>query len=154
MFSRSSSNNSSKAPPPPTRSVAPSIISEGSKVQGDFSSPGDIQVDGTIEGNVRCQSVVVGEHGAVHGEVAVERADIHGTVIGQISAEEVTLARSARIEGDVRHKVISIEAGARIHGRCIPVDANVNSGDALSLPRSSEAETLEVKDSEAEQLVV
>ncbi len=134
MFSK----GSSKPPPAPPRSVAPSIISEGSKVHGDFASPGDIQVDGTIEGNIRCQSVVVGEHGAVTGEVQVERADIHGTVVGQITAEEVTLTRSARIEGDVRHKVISIEAGARIHGRCIPIDATP-AQETLSLPRNGAA---------------
>ena len=45
---------------------------------------------------------------------------IAGTVRGTITAREVVILRTARIEGDVAYDALTIEQGARLEGRLNP----------------------------------
>ncbi len=61
--------------------------------------------------------LVIGEQGSVAGEVKAETVSVLGTVKGQITAQAVALARTARILGDITHDTLSVEAGAYVEGR-------------------------------------
>ena len=44
------------------------IISQGTKIVGDFNSQGDFRIDGTVEGNIKTTGkVVVGKEGFIKG---------------------------------------------------------------------------------------
>ena len=97
--------------------TAPSIISANLHIVGNLKTEGEIQVDGTIEGNVSSQSLTVGEKAKVMGEIVAEEAHIHGEVSGKIRARVLQLARTATVVGDIWHEVLAIESGDYIEGQ-------------------------------------
>ena len=100
----------------PTNS-APSIIGSDVTIKGDITTLGEIQLDGTIEGDVRSASVTIGEHGAVQGVVTAEEVVVKGTVNGQIKGRNIRLEKTAKVRGDLFHETLSVEAGAFIEGK-------------------------------------
>ncbi len=134
MFSRSSSktNNGSaqvsQVSTPMVKSndaakpVPPSIISTDLRMVGDLSSKGEIHVDGAVEGDIRCQVLVIGQSGAVTGEIVADTVRVHGTLTGQIRSRSVFLAATARVVGDVSHESLAIEPGAFLEGHCGRMD--------------------------------
>lgn len=108
--------------------VAPSIISANLRVTGDLDSDGDIQIDGYVEGDVRSNSVTVGEHAVVSGGINADIVNVSGTVKGQIHGKVVQLTSTAKVTGDIVHESLAIDAGAFIQGLCRHVDT-VNRSD-------------------------
>ncbi|MGB0694151.1 MAG: bactofilin family protein [Rhodospirillaceae bacterium] len=96
----------------------PSIISADLTVTGDLLSAGEIQIDGRVEGDIRCASLIIGISGAVTGEITSDSIRIHGTVNGQVVSKSVFLASTARMVGDVSHESLAIEPGAFMEGHC------------------------------------
>ncbi len=100
------------------KAAVPSIISKQLVVHGNLTTDGDIQVDGTIEGDIKTSVLTIGEGGTVKGAVVADTVTVSGTVDGQIRAKAVTLSRTARMQGDIWHESLAIEAGARFEGSC------------------------------------
>lgn len=95
---------------------APSIISTDLKIEGNVDTSGDLQVEGHIIGNVHAHLLTVGENALIEGEIFADDATIHGRVKGTLRGLKVRLSSSARVEGDIIHKTISIESGAHFEG--------------------------------------
>ena len=94
-----------------------SVIGDAATIVGDLTSEGEIEVQGTVEGNIRSRRVKVGEGGQVHGEIVAEAVDIRGLVEGPVVAAIVAVARTARVIGHITHRELSIEPGAYLEGR-------------------------------------
>ena len=103
---------------------APSIISADLKVIGDLTCSGDIQIDGTIEGDVKSKTVTVGEGAQINGSISAETVNIRGSVSGETRATTVLVSKSARVEGDIVHEHLSIESGAYLDGYCRRMDTS------------------------------
>jgi cytoskeletal protein CcmA (bactofilin family) len=104
------------------REATPSILSTDLKVIGNLECAGDIQVEGRIEGDIRSQSVTVGEGADIRGSISAERVRIGGTVQGEISAPVITIAKSAKVRGDIVHETLTVEAGAYVEGQVRRLD--------------------------------
>jgi cytoskeletal protein CcmA (bactofilin family) len=104
------------APAAPKPKPAPSILSSDITITGNLKSSGDIQIEGTVEGDVRSQVVIVGESATVRGEVVAEEVVVHGRVVGRLRGVKIRLSATARVEGDIVHKTIAIENGAHFEG--------------------------------------
>ena len=98
--------------------LALSYLAEDVEIAGDIFSDGEIQVDGTMSGNIRCRRFLLGEKARFAGSVMCSEGVVLGEVSGDVRAGSLTLAETARIEGDVLYETLVIEAGARIDGRC------------------------------------
>jgi cytoskeletal protein CcmA (bactofilin family) len=96
----------------------PSIISASLRIVGNLVSDGDIQVDGTVDGDVQSRSLTVSQGAAVNGGIAADSVRIDGAVNGHIRASNVMLGPTARVLGDIIHTSLVIEAGAFIEGHC------------------------------------
>lgn len=108
----------------PNRSAAntPSIIGGDVQLKGNLITTGEVQFDGRMEGDLHCGSLTIGESAEVTGSVVAETVIIHGRLKGTIRARRVRLERTAKVQGDVWHEIISIEAGAHIEGQFVHVD--------------------------------
>jgi len=102
----------------------PSIIGTSMRVAGDLHSEGSVQIEGVIEGDVRCAEVTVGREATIRGQIHAETANIHGNVDGEICAQRVTLSSTARVVGDIVHEEVAIEAGAYVEGSCCAATRN------------------------------
>jgi cytoskeletal protein CcmA (bactofilin family) len=99
-------------------STVPSFIGADLKIVGDLSREGDIQVDGTVEGNIRSRTVTVIEGAQIQGSISAESVRISGTVSGQIEATSVVISRTAKVVGDIIHQTLEVEAGGYLEGNC------------------------------------
>lgn len=94
----------------------PSIISAALRLKGNVECEGVVHVDGAIDGDVRCDSLTVGETGSVDGHICASEVEVRGTVKGSVQARRVLVKASARIAGDVTHERLIVERGAAISG--------------------------------------
>ncbi len=97
--------------------MAPSIIGEDLTVAGNVLSRGEVQVDGQIQGDVHCSSLIVGEKAQITGGIVAEDVVVRGRVMGSVRGNRVTLQASSHVEGDVFHKSLAIEQGAFFEGK-------------------------------------
>ena len=97
-------------------SGVPSIISPDLKITGDLISDGDIQLNGTLVGDIKTGSLTIGESAHVEGKVSAKEIRISGQVTGEVMAADVTLTKSAKISGDIIHENLTIETGADVEG--------------------------------------
>ncbi len=95
---------------------APSILSSDLTVTGNLVTSGDIQIEGTVEGDIRAHLLTVGEGATVKGECVADDVVVNGRVVGCVRGLKVRLTASARVEGDIIHKTIAIESGAHFEG--------------------------------------
>ena len=97
------------------------IISPSTRVKGDFSSNGDIRVDGYLEGTVNTSGkVVVGKDGQIVGKLECTSAYFEGAFQGEMKIENtLTLKASAKIEGDVVTEKLMVEPGAIFNVSCV-----------------------------------
>lgn len=93
-----------------------SVLSSDLHVTGNMKTTGDIQVEGTVEGDIRAHMLVIGESATVKGEVVADDVVINGRIVGCVRGIKVRLTSSARVEGDIIHKTIAIESGAHFEG--------------------------------------
>src|ERR1700742_327264 len=69
--------------------AGPSIISADVKMTGSIVSPGELDINGHIEGDVRASALTIGDTGAVKGECVAESVVVRGTVEGRIRGRKV-----------------------------------------------------------------
>ena len=67
---------------------------------------------------------MITESGAVEGEIVAKAVRVSGQLTGTIQAGSVTLTPSARVQGDITHDILAIEAGAQLDGQCKRNGAN------------------------------
>jgi cytoskeletal protein CcmA (bactofilin family) len=108
----------SKRSGPMKTAGVPSIISSDMVLRGNMTSTGEVQLDGSIEGDIRAGMLIVGEKATVRGEIVCEAVTVRGRVEGGIRAKTVSLAATAHILGDILHSSLSVEAGAHFEGQC------------------------------------
>ena len=96
--------------------VTPSIIASDVKITGDLITEGDIQMDGTVVGDVKSRTLTIGEDAQVEGSIAAKDLRVFGAVVGQVEAESVALSKNAKVMGDITHHNLSIEQGATLEG--------------------------------------
>lgn len=134
MRNTSSDISSSTPPPRNAQPVAPvkakpaaSIISTDLVIKGNLKTAGNIQVQGTVEGDIRAHLLTISESATVKGEIIADDLVIDGCVIGRVRGLKVRLTSTADVRGDIIHKTIAIESGARFEGSVTRQDDPLNS---------------------------
>lgn len=80
-------------------------------------SKGKIRVEGSIQGDVLGTEVVIGDVGKVEGVVSGDIVKVFGVIMGTIRGVQVEIEAGAKVEADVHHHTLSVDAGAQIEGR-------------------------------------
>ena len=93
------------------------VIAKGLKIVGIVAAEGLVEVNGQIEGELRCSSLVIARGAHVTGTIVAERVVVDGKVEGPIHGGEVLLKSQAYVVGDIHHKSLAIEKGAYFEGR-------------------------------------
>ncbi len=105
-----------------------SVLSADLHVTGNIKTTGDIQVEGTIEGDIRAHLLTIGESATIKGEVVADDVVVNGRIVGRVRGLKVRLTATARVEGDIIHKTIAIESGAHFEGSVQRQDDPLNGG--------------------------
>jgi len=92
--------------------IGPDVV-----VTGNITTSGQLHIDGKVEGDVRCASLIQGESGAISGNIEAEEATLAGLVDGGVSAGNLMAEASVRITGDVLYETLTVASGAQVDGR-------------------------------------
>lgn len=97
------------------------IIAEGVKVEGDFTSNGNVVIEGMVHGNVAATgNVVVGPNAVIDADLSAQNLQMSGQIKGNVRVEDkVEMAASSVLEGDLTTHVLSVAAGATINGKIV-----------------------------------
>lgn len=135
------------------------IIAASVKVEGDFSSQGNVLIEGMVEGSLRTErDLRVGERAVISADVHAANAVVAGEIRGNLNvAERLELESTARVLGDVRTKVLVVTSGAMINGRiAMGAEAAVVEKKVRVAPKAAEApavvEALKAAKAAAEEL--
>ena len=84
------------------------------EIKGTVKFNHDLIVDGKIEGDIQSSgNLTIGENARIKAEIKTGTIVVYGKVHGNMTAtERVELKSSAEVVGDIKAKVLTIEAGA------------------------------------------
>jgi cytoskeletal protein CcmA (bactofilin family) len=94
-----------------------SIIASDVEIIGNLTAKVDLHIDGTVQGDVTCGSLVQGESSVINGKVVAETARLSGKLDGSIEARDLSIEASARITGDVVYENLTIAPGGQVEGK-------------------------------------
>ena len=100
------------------------VIAKGLKIVGSVTAEGLVEVNGQIDGELHCTSLIIAPGAQVSGTVAAERVVVDGKVEGPIQGGQVHLKSQAHVVGDIHHQSLSMERGAYFDGRSVQFRGN------------------------------
>lgn len=97
---------------------ATTVIGETITVNGHFRSEEDVSVKGQVRGVIETSSdLFVEEGGTVEAEITTRNIDVHGVVVGNVTASDrFQLHPGGSVTGDVRAPRIVLADGGKYKG--------------------------------------
>jgi len=103
---------------PSSKNPPATVIAGGVRLEGEFKSQGDVQIEGEVVGTLETNATLsVGTDAKVKAGVKAENAVVAGQIIGNVTvARRLELKSTAKIVGEITCATIVVEAGAAIEG--------------------------------------
>ena len=94
------------------------FIDQGSEFSGKLSFRDTVRIDGCFEGEISSENtLIVGEPGRIQASIKSATVIVSGQVDGNIEAtSQITLHKTAVVNGDVCTPCLVVEEGARLNG--------------------------------------
>ncbi|ETX16542.1 hypothetical protein OCH239_01575 [Roseivivax halodurans JCM 10272] len=128
-------------PQAPKAKPPASVLSNDLHITGNVKTTGDIQIEGTVEGDIRAHLLTVGESATIKGECIADDVVVNGRIVGRVRGLKVRLTATARVEGDIIHKTIAIESGAHFEGSVQRQDDPLSQRGKSGAPAPSSSQT-------------
>jgi cytoskeletal protein CcmA (bactofilin family) len=90
--------------------AAPALMPRGSR----------LDITGEIEGDFSGRAITVHLGASVVGSLGARSVIVHGLVRGTIQAGTIALGKTARVEGELHYRTLSVDQGAEVEARLIP----------------------------------
>ncbi|HXX56597.1 MAG TPA: polymer-forming cytoskeletal protein [Thermodesulfovibrionales bacterium] len=95
-----------------------SFVGSNSHFKGDIKTKGTLRIDGTLEGNVEADWVVLGERARLKGNVNARGVIAGGRIEGTITSREVLEIRpKGLVIGDISTAKLTVVEGGILQGR-------------------------------------
>ncbi len=117
--SSSSYTSPSAAPRSSSPQATRNVLSSDVEIKGSVKFTNDLVIDGKIEGQISSEgNLTIGENARIKAEISTATIIVYGKVHGNLTAtDRIELKASAEVVGDIKAKVLSIEAGAIFVGK-------------------------------------
>lgn len=95
-----------------------SVIEEDLTVEGDVkSTKGTVEVKGKVLGNVEAASVSLHQSGDIDGAITASSVSLQGDYKGTLKCDDLHVAATSNVKGDVSAKTMTTERGAILIGK-------------------------------------
>jgi len=121
-----------------------SIIDESMSITGEISFKGKTRVDGTINGNIKGEHLILSKSGKISGDINVSSFICQGSFTGNIESRILTARKDSSIEGKIVAGSLTVEPGASIDGeiKAATKDSQMSTaGPAPGSPAASASST-------------
>ncbi|MEI7542458.1 MAG: polymer-forming cytoskeletal protein [bacterium] len=96
------------------------IIGKSCEVKGGLNAKGGIRVDGHVKGNVISEdTVIIGQHAVVKGDLSGTHVVIAGIVTGNVIAKtKLEILHTGKLYGEIKSPKIVMDEGVVFEGSC------------------------------------
>jgi cytoskeletal protein CcmA (bactofilin family) len=96
------------------------VVGKAVKIEGNLIAKEDIRVEGIVEGKIITEKhLYIGEGAVINADIEAHSALIAGDVHGNVKVTtRLELANAAKINGNVKAKVVIMSEGAVLNGQC------------------------------------
>lgn len=97
---------------------ANTVISADVSIEGTITSKGNIQINGTLTGDLTCKATSeIGAGATIKGNIESASTTILGNVTGNVSSnDKIEFKTGAKISGDIKSKRLTVEDGVTFIG--------------------------------------
>ena len=83
---------------------------------------GDLQIDGNIDADIRCERLFVSETSSIKGVVTAGMVEVFGKLQGEVFANLIILRPTAHVEAELNYRALELDPGSYFEGRsrCLP----------------------------------
>jgi len=112
-----------------------SIIDKSMTITGEIAFKGKARIDGTINGNIDGEHLILSETGKVVGDITVSSFNCYGALEGNVKAGMVTARKDCSIKGKLEAESLTVEPGASIQGEIRAAAKDSTSVNKQQLPK-------------------
>jgi len=95
-----------------------SLIGGNTSFKGHIDSKGTLRVDGSVDGNINADWVVIGDKASIRGDITARGIVIGGRVDGNLRAKEIVEIRSkGQVFGEIATSKLTVAEGAVFDGK-------------------------------------
>ena len=93
------------------------LIGEGVKIVGEIRDCREMEIHGTVEGDLEAEVLIVHGNGLLTGNVKTDRAEVHGSIDGDVSVKYLLDVKAkGAVSGKTEYGELSVETGGRVVG--------------------------------------
>lgn len=93
-----------------------SVIGADIVVTGNIEASVDLHIEGKVNGDVRCATLILGENSAINGSIYCDRVRVSGTVDGAVETKDLAIEATARVTGDITYQRLRVANGGVLEG--------------------------------------
>ena len=112
-----------------TTSTANNItyVAEEIEMSGDFKGKGAVQIEGTVNGDINVDSVVIGINGVVNGTIRATNVIVNGKLNGSIFCDTLEVMPNGSVSNEIKVKKVLISGN---------VDGLIQSKDEINIDKT------------------
>jgi cytoskeletal protein CcmA (bactofilin family) len=113
----------------PGKGEAKLIVGPDIKMKGvEITDCDTLAVEGRIEATLDARVLQIAPQGTFSGTVAVDNAEIHGRLEGELTVrKQLVIHSTGKVSGKIRYAKIKVEEGAELSGEIGLLDSNASS---------------------------
>jgi len=126
--------------------AAETIVGLDVTIKGNFKSPSNIVVNGTVKGKVDTKACVeVGEQALIEGSVSAKKVTVSGAIQGNVEgSESIEITPTGKIYGDISTSNLIIQSGATFVGKSTMFEKETEEAKAQDFEKGETEETQEM----------
>ncbi|MCL5423148.1 MAG: polymer-forming cytoskeletal protein [Nitrospirae bacterium] len=114
-----------------------SFVGMNSHFKGDIKSKGTLRIDGSVEGNVDTDWLILGEKALLKGDVSARGIIVGGKIEGALTAKEILeIKPKGQVIGDITTPKLMVSEGGILEGRS---SMNKEGSNVVELPMKERA---------------
>ena len=94
-----------------------SVIGADIVITGNIEASVDLHIEGRVNGDVRCATLILGESSSVNGKIYADRVRVSGAVDGAIETKDLAIEATARVTGDITYDRLRVANGGIMEGQ-------------------------------------
>lgn len=95
-----------------------SFLGSNTVFKGEIETRGTLRIEGTVEGNINADWVIVGEKSHINGDITARGIVVGGRVDGNLKGKEIVEVKNkGQIHGQIFTSKLSIVEGAIFDGK-------------------------------------
>ena len=91
-----------------------SILLSDVSVEGEVVEKDKIIVDAKITGDIKAEEIITHSKSNIIGNIKSKFASLGGKLKGNVNSDQITIKKTANIEGVLNQKTLSIQEGAQL----------------------------------------